>query len=308
MVEPSQPPPLFIVGCPRSGTTMLAELLASTPWGQAEESHFIPKFFDRLGDYQPLDDVGQRLRLVRDIFAERPVQSWFLEVDLPAMAADLPPDFASIVDHVCGLRTAKEGLKTWSDKTPDYVFHLETLHTLFPQAKFIHLVRDGRDVAVSLMAKSWGPANVYTSALYWSRCNTPSAIRETLLESHQYLELHYEDLLRDPEAVLTQVYLFLGLALDSTAIQSAARTVDQDNTGKWRQRLRAREIEVFERTAADTMAAYGYTTSHRQAPIGLLTKLRFKCHQTLAQLWHLFHINIVEGFKIRFLGKDPFGD
>ena len=157
--------PVFIVGCPRSGTTLLRNLLSSHPHlAFRGESHFIPSFLGRHGD--PPDERAAR-KLATEILNLRWVRDWGLELVPGDFAAER--SFSAIVARLYAEVVRVEGKRRWGDKTPQYVLEIPLLFRLFPDARVLHIIRDGRDVALSWLAVNFGPENVYTSALEWRK-------------------------------------------------------------------------------------------------------------------------------------------
>ncbi|HLF56974.1 MAG TPA: sulfotransferase, partial [Thermoanaerobaculia bacterium] len=132
---------------------MLRNLLRSHPdLFLPSESHFIPPFCRAWGD--PGDDREAR-RLGRRILRLHWVRWW--GVELGAREFDGCRSFAEVVDRIYGELARREGARRWGDKTPGYALHIATLAEIFPAAQFVHIVRDGRDVALSLVRTGFGP-------------------------------------------------------------------------------------------------------------------------------------------------------
>src|SRR5262249_12607901 len=135
-----------------------------------------------------------------------------IQIDADALFDTIPHTYAALV-HAIGLAYARQqGTAWWGDKTPMYIEHLELLHSLFPAARMIYIVRDGRDVALSLMRESWGPSNAFVCAEQWRRENEPRPIVAELKSKGLLYQLRYEDLLADPARVLGDIMAFLGIA------------------------------------------------------------------------------------------------
>ncbi len=299
--------PIFVVGCPRSGTTMLAGLLGESPWGGGFETHFIPKYWRRLARYGDLSQRASCTRLVRDILSERPVMQWKLDLDPGEFFASLERfDYAHIVDRLCCLNTARKGLPSWAEKTPEYIFELELMHELFPESKFIYIVRDGRDTALSLMERSWGPANVYACAVYWKRCNEARPVVERLKDQGLLQEVRYEDLLDEPVESLGALASFLALEWPEEKLERVTSKIRTSNHTKWKSRLSAREIEIFENVAGGTLRRFGYETSHEEAPVPALTRCFYHLHDRWKHTRNLFVMNVIDTVRIRCFGKEPF--
>jgi LPS sulfotransferase NodH len=230
-------PPVFVVGSPRSGTTWLYHLLLSS--GGFAVYRAEARVFDMLAPrFRRFRKREDRERLL----AEWLPSELFLRSGLEAEA------ISTRVLEECGspgdfLRTLMEeialdqGAVRWAECTPDNVFYMSEIKASFPEARFIHMVRDGRDVALSLAKQGWIPPYRWDrerphvpAALFWERA--VQAGREEGSRVHpDYLEVRFEDLVRDPEAALAQVATFVEHRLDYTKIQgSAIGSVARPNT------------------------------------------------------------------------------
>jgi len=186
---------------------------------------------------------------------------------------------------------ARFGKSRWGDKTPTYCRHLLDIQDLFPEARFIHLIRDGRDAAVSLRQRWFSPGHdIGTQARFW-RENVSAARRQAPACRH-YREVRYEDLVRSPEPVLASLCDFLELPYDEAMLayhqRAPARLAehlarhradgsvvvtheerlkqqvktqeppDPGRIGAWRGTLTAEELREFEAVAGDTLQQCGY--------------------------------------------------
>ena len=145
--------PVFLVGMNGSGTTMLLHSLGNHPdlYGCKRETRVLPYFIAHLHRYGTLGDDGNFLRLMRDIYALRAFRqlNGGHPVPLPEDWATMPRDLASIVDTAFRYFAVREHKKRWADKTPMHALHITALARLFPSARFVHVIRDGRDSAAS---------------------------------------------------------------------------------------------------------------------------------------------------------------
>jgi hypothetical protein len=302
-------PPVFVLGCPRSGTTLLAEFLTPTKYGAPVETHFITKYAKLQSAYGDLSVRVNFDRLVADILAERPVMQWKLHVDQDALwAARGGQSYADIVHGICLLRARGLGKSSWGDKTPHYILDLPRLDALFPHAKFVVIVRDGRDVALSLLEKTWGPGNLYACAQYWKACHAETPALARLRARGRVCEVSYEALLDDPRAVVARVYAFLEEPFPEAALRPLLDSVRPGNRDKWQARLTPAEIRLFEHVAAGTLARFGYASTHQERGVGVVSRAWFRLHAKLHTLAHLVRTNTVDALRIRYLGMEPFAD
>ena len=203
-------PPIFIVGCPRSGTSLLRNLLRSHPrLSFPSESHFIPILYRAYGD--PANERAAR-GLAAKILRLEWVRRWRLDLG-PGDFGDCR-SYRAIVSRLFEAWMRREGKERWGDKTPQYVSHIPTLSELFPGCQILHIHRDGRDVALSLSARRIGPQNVYAAAQFWKARVSEGRRAGAALPPGRYHEVGYGSLLADPEGTMRGVCGFLGERFD----------------------------------------------------------------------------------------------
>ena len=267
------PPPLLVLGVSRSGTTLLRVMLdRNSLLAIPDESFFVPLLADRhvfkvdADDF--LDDVS-RLETVRE---------WGVPLDkLRTRLTDGMPT-ARAIAAIYEVYAEGQGKPRWGDKTPMYMRHLRLLPRLFPRAQYVHLIRDGRDAAVSFLSlppgvafETWGhPRSAADFACLWRREIKAARRLGRRLGSERYLEVRYEDLIADPESVLRTICAFAGLPferamLDHGGSRSEERTHQQSlrrplSTGlrDWRSDLPPADGAAFERVAGDLLSELGY--------------------------------------------------
>lgn len=268
---------IFVVGMPRSGTKLLRDLLNQNPAIAIlpNETHFIPYLARRFDRYGDVSKRGNFARLHADIrkavFFERmqgrgiifEEATWY---DL-LLGSELRDVLRAFFDYYGRLT----GCTIVGDKTPDYATQVPLLHSLFPDALFIHILRDPRDYALS-MRKAWGKS-LDRSAHRW-KCQVRKYLADVAAVRPIHHELHYEDLVQAPRQTLRAVCDRLDVPFSESMLQLTvpaenlgdARglvTVDGSNTGKWRAKLTQREIEGIESIAGRLMAEVGYPTDGR---------------------------------------------
>lgn len=301
---------IFILGAPRSGTTFLASLLDLTYFGKPVETHFITKYYKLLDSYGDISQKKNFTKLISDILDERAVQQWKLNLDIDALYSELDGnyEFSNIADKLCLKRNNQLGLNAWGDKTPHYLNDFEIIYKLFPDAKYMYIVRDGRDVALSLLEKNWGPNNIYACASYWKKLNVQRDTFKTLEDNGQLISLSYENLLDDIENNVAKIYEFLGQEVSESEIKRICAPVKKGNYNKWKKKLNKQQIRIFDYVAADTLNRFGYQTFDQQKEVNVLNRLMYVLHDNLVWLEFMFHTNVIDGFKIKFLGKEPFAE
>jgi hypothetical protein len=255
---------VFIVGSPRSGTGLLRDLLrARSRLAFPSESHFLPAFWRAYGDPRsPREARALAARILR----LRWVRAWQLERDAASFAHHRT--FAGLVDDLYSTYAAREGAARWGDKTPQHALFMPVLLEIFSRARFVHIVRDARDVARSQVRLDFGPRNLYTAGRYWRRVVTTARSDGRRLGPSRYLEVRYESLVADREAVIREVLRFLG---EDAADNLDLPAVDAARASSWRTEMPARDRDVVEAAAGDVLAELGYLSA---APPPTLSKAR----------------------------------
>ena len=179
--------PIFVIGSPRSGTTLLRLILDSHPRiSCGEETHF-------LRDLEAV--VGRNWDLVATYGLSR---DWWL-----SHIRRLYGDFQAEV-------LVRSGKARWAEKDPTYTLHLAFIEELFGDAVYIHLLRDGHDVVASFRDR-WGYKSAARAArTEWARYVDAARALEARLPAGRFLEVRYEDLVAEPEAQGRRLFAFLG--------------------------------------------------------------------------------------------------
>jgi len=273
-------PPIFVLGSQRSGTTMLRLMLNNHPnLAIPHESAFITIYFRRLGEYGDLACSANARRLLADIARHPLVQRGKLIADQEAVLARPIRDYRSFVDAIFGCYAETEGKHRWGDKTPFYTADIDIIRTIFPDAKIVHLVRDGRDVVLSQKSIEWMSGNLPKLVLDW-QWKTTIAHKVGAMLGHDFLEIRYEDLVCGPEEVLRRICSFLGEAYDPAMLnysdraravvpgeslkwhRNSVRPPDPTQLQKWKRHLSRAERVVFEQLAGETLDLFGYEREH----------------------------------------------
>jgi hypothetical protein len=171
----------------------------------------------------------------------------------------------------------------------------------------IYVVRDGRDVALSLLDKPWGPASVYGCALKWRDENRLQPLLDTLRAHRLLHDLRYEDLLKTPVATLTSLYEFLDQDVPLDDVIRRASRIRRDNSGGWQRRLAPAQIALFEQVAGQTLVRFGYPVTYQPRAVALPTRLAWRTQDAAKHAVNLFQMNVVDTLRIRFFGMEPFG-
>src|SRR5881409_2483482 len=201
--------PLFVLGCPRSGTTLLRLMLDSHPrLAIPPESHFLPKLARRFGS----GPVGAE-EVAREIVATQMFAAWGLDRDA-AVERATGTTFAEVVGSIYLAYAEAHGKPRWGDKTPAYVLEMPLLARTFEGSRFVHLIRDGRDVALSLRSVRFGPNDPMGAAAFWERRVRTGMHDGTVLGPERYREIRYGSLVAEPEKELRELSPWLDLEFE----------------------------------------------------------------------------------------------
>ncbi len=273
-------PPVFLLGSQRSGTTMLRLMLNNHPsFAIPHESAFITIYYRKLQKYGDLGQVDNARRLLEDVSRHPLVKRGKLVTDPDAILSYPIRDYSGFVDAIFRAYADSLGKARWGDKTPFYTPDIDILRLVFPDAKIIHLVRDGRDVVVSQKSIEWMSSNLPKLIQDW-RWKTTIAHKVGAVLKDDYLEIRYEDLVRHPEENLRRICNFLDEPYDPTMLEysdsatgvvpeeslkwhrNSIRPPDPSQLDKWKTQLSKAERTIFEQLAGDTLDLFGYEREH----------------------------------------------
>jgi hypothetical protein len=263
-------PPVFIVGSPRSGTTLLRNILNRHPslaiCGETQFNHYVYKRRRAFGD---LENLKNRRRLVDEYLLVRRVQRLGMDLSglkekLLAEATSYPAMFACLLRYYA----ESAGKPRWGEKTPQHALISELLCEWYPGAAILHVLRDPRDAVASLQRMPWAANSVVTNAQTWLACNL--AARRS---AHRpgYLLVRYETLVAQPERELGRICAHLGEDYVPDMLvpghpapgyvpwgRLSRGPVTMERLGKWREELTARDVALIEWTVGPHMQSFGY--------------------------------------------------
>ncbi len=204
-------PPIFIVGMGRSGTTLLRLMLHSHPRiAIPYESGFLTAHHERMAEYGDLRIDANFRRLIDVMLAEPTLRMWDHAFDANRLfGAVRARSVAGAADAIYSEYAAGKGKARWGDKS-DYLGLMHVINDMFPTAQFIHIIRDGRDVASSVLKLPWGPDDIVRAAEWWNEHVWLGRRVGAILGRQRYLEVRYERLVMNPEHELRTCCTFLG--------------------------------------------------------------------------------------------------
>jgi hypothetical protein len=272
----------FIVGCGRSGTTLLRAFFDSHPrFTIPGESRFIPAVAAKRESYETGGGVVDRL--VADLAANEWFANWRIDVDdaREAIVASEAEDLPGGLRALFALHAERAGKPRYGDKSPQYVMHLPTIAALFPEARFLHIVRDGRDVALAFRDAPFGLDDVGELALHW-RQRVERGRRGGAPLGPRYREVRYEQLVADTEPLVRDLCEYVRIDFEPTMLEYYARRDDllrhspspssqrslalPPTVGlrDWRNDMATDDVTTFELLAGDVLVDFGYELSGRK--------------------------------------------
>ncbi len=291
--ESTQYQPFFVSGCPRSGTTLLQVLLDThSRIALPPESHVFERFSPFFESYGDLHHPDNLLFFASELLRDMAVRQW----ELAITPADLVENVrhytvAGVISALFEMYVRKQKKKRWGDKTPQHVFYLDKIEDVFPEARFIFMVRDGRDVAESLRRVHIGPQSIFSIARRWKSYQNAITTFLKSSSSGRCLTVRYEDLVRDPRRTCRKILDFLGEPYleqpqpgpgsmsgaglsgqytgRKTLHDSLSSGVSQKKIGIFRRELSTREIQIFESVAGNELREYGYPLVGPGHPVSL---------------------------------------
>jgi hypothetical protein len=288
--------PFFIVGSSRSGSTLLRLMLAS------HSRIAIPS------------ETWYLTALVEGFPCDRPLQGNEITDAIAVMTnhytwPDMGLDAAEVRGRVANLGTVRlrdlvevvyrwhmevEGKSRWGDKTPGYIEIVPWLAVLFGDAKFIHLIRDGRDVAKSFARAGWHGPWMLGLTREWSRAiELDAKLGKTQLKE-RVLRVLYEDLVLEPEATLRKICAFIDESFEAQMLQwqdkvdnavpvrdkafhaGLGRELNPADISRWKREMTAWEIFIAEALIGAQLGYCGYELRYRSrlwSPLLALTRI-----------------------------------
>jgi hypothetical protein len=272
------------MGCHRSGTNLLYDMLLSAG-GFAIYRGSLPVFETLIPRFGSLERRSNRKKLLETWVRSKGFRRTGLDADqLTARVLDDCRSGGDFIRIVMDAVAEAQGVPRWAAYDPDNVLHMERLKASIPNAIFLHIIRDGRDIALSL--KKMGGF----SPLPWDRSETKSLVATALYWEWMvrngrengsrfpldYIEIHYEDLITNPRDVLQRVGSFIDHDLDYDRIQSAGlgRLSETNSSfreevgkekinplGRWKERLSHTDVAAIESAVGECLEQTGYALS-----------------------------------------------
>ncbi len=288
--------PVLLVGCPRSGTTLLSVILhAHHRIAMPPETRFLLRTYELRNQFGDLRIEQNRLGLARRITGPRTL---FPNLGLPRpmvvrAIVDGPPTLGSAMGIVWREFARSRGKVRWGEKRPAYWRQLDAVLRLFPDAQVIHLIRDPRACVASLQNVPWWSGGFLGAVATWQLADEQLRRFGRHAAPDQYHALRYEDLLHDPRGVLTELCRFLDEDFEEQMLEFAgaaddivpqhnvwhARTrgeLDESRIEGWRASLTRQQIGLIEAALGRAMRRHGYRPSSTGVRPGLRLRAQYR--------------------------------
>ena len=274
----------FILGNPRSGTTLLRLILNNHPLiGVPPESGFLQWWYKKYYNWS-VDDSKNETKVnlfLDDILSSKKIEDWHLNRHnlKNFIISENPKNYPEIITAIYEFYTNNKSII--GDKNNYYINHLEELNLIFPNVKYIHLVRDGRDVACSYKnINKLNPnlkyipkvsSDIVAIANEW---NNNIITIENFIRNHNSITIRYEDLISKPVEILKKICNFLDVEYEEGMLNyhqnndepistlhwkgKTKETIDKKNKKKYLSLLSAEEINEFNKIAYNTLKKFEY--------------------------------------------------
>ncbi len=281
MALPGPDRPIFVVACPRSGTTLLQLMLFAHPRiAIPPENRFFLETYRARKKFGDLREESRREQLGEWVINQRKIRHMKVDKEiLKAKIIEGPPTIGSALGVVLREYAAFYGKPRWGDKRPLYLNHIPTIMALFPDAQIIHIVRDGRDCVASLKRMPWWKTGSTAAITRWVQSMNMGQRAAKTLRPDQYFEVQYENLVEEPRPILERMCEFLNEDFDEAMLQPHRATpkaavpkkktwhvrtreaVSTASMGRWESELEPWELAVIERLGRRHFKRYGYELS-----------------------------------------------
>lgn len=284
----------FVVGAPRSGTTMLRLMLDAHPeLAIPPETYFITRAQKMWQAAKRNPGENQVEAFIEAVTTHKRWGDFHLDADAFAerVRERNPRKLGEGVRCFYEMYAEKIDKPRWGDKTPFYVRKMDLIHRVLPEAHFVHLIRDGRAVALSIKDLWFGPDTIEGCAEFWVARLDEARRKADRLPN--YIEIIYEDLVRDPEPNLRKIADFIDIPFDERMVrfyenvderialetppeevapdgrivstdermkimENLKRPPDPSRIDRWRQEMSPEDVATFEAIAGERLRELGY--------------------------------------------------
>ena len=271
--------PIFLFGMERSGTTLLSMMVG------AHRQIAVPlattgmwiEFAERLKHFNNLASYADLQHLIDEVLAHERIALWDAALERDSLLQDLPlGDYGAVVARFHSEYARAKGKPFWANIDIATLDAMDLVNSWFPDCLFVHIVRDGRDVALSHQTMPYGAGNIAECARAWCDRTMTNLKMGRVLGPQRYLSIRFEDLVLDTEASLRTICEFLAVSFDPSMLRhgdmvdekipenrrwlwpSIAGAPEASKASQWRHKMTRSQRIVFERFANRALKAWGY--------------------------------------------------
>ena len=277
--------PVFIGGCGRSGTTLLGAMIGgNSACLTIPEATFKLEFINYFRKYSTKEALGK-------ILGYDQIKLWGVKPSI--LAEHFGGDEISFAKFFSALifeyskTTGKLNYSHWIDHTPCNTEYELLLLKHFKNARFIHIIRDGRAVANSVVKLDWGPNTLYQAASWWVSRVAFGLALETIFSSDVIIRVKYEDLINETDRTLKKISDFLSIEFTENMLtgtgflvpkytkaqhKKIGKPINASRINSWEEELTQKEIEIFENYTKEFLTYLGYELKYNLNTTGLNTK------------------------------------
>lgn len=282
-------PPIFIIGNPRSGTTLFRLMLSAHPNIYiAQECGFLEYFYDKYKNFDGQKKIIDNF--IEDVLNSKKIEFWNLDKNgLKEFIYNKSPnsykELAASVYEYYGKKNYPNKSR-WGDKNNYYLHHIEKIYNIYPEAQFLHIVRDGREVVRSYLDLKKNennskyapdlPKTIRTAIKDWVHNLSEINASFKKINSDNIFEFRYEDLVVNPKETLLKICNFLNEPFSKNMIYYNKNNIDKEpqefdewkktldkglvktKIDKWKNKLNNNEVKTIEEIAHDMLIRYKY--------------------------------------------------
>lgn len=284
--------PIFIIGCGRSGTTLLREIMNQAPdLFILRESGFIPELYKERKKYGRFSTDEAREEFIDDLktFERTSRDTAFDIFEMSESKARMileevsPTNFAGAVSALYSATALQKGGEIWGDKTPLYTSHIDLIKEVYPSAKIIHIIRDPRDVSKSIKKAGWS-LTLKGAARIWKK-QIRKGLEGRQLDEDSYYEIKYESLLISPRTELKKLFGWLDISYPEDLVdryeksgakidskfenlhQNIGRPIQKSRAFSWKKNMKKADIAIIEKVAETEIKRTEYEITGYNIPI-----------------------------------------
>lgn len=307
-------PVLFIFGAPRSGTTIISHTIRDLfDHGICFEGKFIAELalgkhsFGDLRDDANLDQLLDYVLQSRMLIHFHNEYPGILGKDVTVTKLSIKNrlrkrSVEEVVYSTLACVADEMGKQYLGNKFPDYWKCLPELLQWFPDAKFLHVCRDGRDVALSTEKKHWGGNSAFVCARSWGAAIEAVSEFRKIVGNDQLLEIKYEDFMSRTPSVIEDLEKFIGLELStedkSEFLNTMAKNPLRNNFGKWRNSMSKGEIRRFEAVAGKQLKYINYPLMNHDPNISFAEKVYYSVIEFCKRPSKVFQYVMSQGIRV----------